>query len=366
MRPQLFFGSGTLSNLPNVVQGWAPRRILVVVSSRRRRAIDLERLLPAGEICFFSHFTVNPRFEHILSAVQWRERLNADLVIGVGGGSALDVAKAARVLPPERALAHRWLAHFPRTSRITHPHLILIPTTGGSGSEITRFATIFVEGDKSSLDDESVRADVALVDPTLAASCPPDVTTAGALDALSHAIESWWSRRATSSSAEHARMALRTLVPMLREGATDLHADARVRLAQAGLNAGRAIDQTRTTAAHAFAYPLTVRFGVPHGVACALNLQWVSQYNVQFGDMKVQERLSAIAEALGVTIADVPQLVRTFLITNGWSPQLRDYGLALADLDDLVPLGMKAKSRAENNPVPLRPDRIRRALAGIY
>jgi alcohol dehydrogenase len=366
MTTKVAFGTGAfVRRLPMFVAG--SERILVIATAGRLEAIPIEDLLQPAPVAVFSAFTVNPRLDDVLRAAALRERLQPDLIIGLGGGSALDVAKAARILPSDDRSARAWLDQLPVAGVPFQPPLIVIPTVAGSGSEVTRFATMYAGGEKKSLDGAAVRANVAIVDPALAATCSGEVRTAAALDAFAHSVESWWSRASTSASRDHSRAALAQLVPMLREGLADgVSAATRERLALASLAAGRAIDETRTTAAHAFSYRLTLDYGIPHGIACALNLQWVARYNSEFGRACYERQARGLGAALGVGLAELPDFIADLLVKNGWPPCLRAYGVCREDLLNLAVRGIQLRSRVENNPARLVLKHVHHMLKAIY
>jgi phosphonate metabolism-associated iron-containing alcohol dehydrogenase len=203
--------------------------------------------------------------------------MDADTVlIAVGGGTTLDLAKVLRCRPHDGrfealAAALRGQAPWPAMHRDT---LWLLPTTAGTGSEVTRWATVWdTEAEptcKRSLDEPWGYADRAFVDPALALSCPLDVTRDTALDTLAHALEAVWNRHANPVSTGLAVRAARSVLahlPALLQRPQDLA--LRSHMALAALQAGMAFSQTRTALAHALSYELTLQQGVAHGLACA-------------------------------------------------------------------------------------------------
>ncbi|OLB66123.1 MAG: hypothetical protein AUI10_03750, partial [Actinobacteria bacterium 13_2_20CM_2_72_6] len=284
---ELVTGSGSVDQLAELVEAWAPRRILLVCTIDRA---GIGGRLAGYEVERFGDFSPNPRLDDALAGARLAERYAPDLILGVGGGSALDVAKLVRGLPtgqPLDALAGRVVP-------VRRAPLVLVPTVAGSGSEVTSFATVYVDGVKHSLDHPAVRADLAVVDPSLAATCPPEVALSGALDALA----------TLGTSGDVSTAATR---------------------------AGLAIERTRTTAAHAFAYPLTARFGVRHGLACALNLVWLLPLTAGVlarecqdprGVAFVARRLAEIRAVLG---EDPGAAIAGLLEAGGYSPWLCDH-----------------------------------------
>ncbi|MEU6628989.1 iron-containing alcohol dehydrogenase [Streptomyces parvus] len=214
----------------------------------------------------------NPDVERVREAVAPAREFSPDAVVGIGGGSAMDVAKCVAVLvgctgAPAEYLSEPGSIPDSRTTPLTQ-----VPTITGSGSELTSFATIYVGHHKHSLDHPSARADHVLIDPDLAATVPVPTAAASALDALAQAVESAWAVAATAESRDTAIRALETLLPPLdvATGRGDF-ADPglRAELARGTALAGAAINTSRTTAAHALSYALTARHGTASPTAPA-------------------------------------------------------------------------------------------------
>lgn len=204
------------------------------------------------------------------------------VLVGLGGGTTLDLAKLVRCLPRTGgfdavAAALRGTAPWPP---LTCAPLWLVPTTAGTGSEVTRWATVWdMETDppaKRSFDEPWGYAGRAFVDPLLTLSCPAAVTRNCALDTLAHALEALWNRHANPISSRLAIAAARRVIAHLP--ACQHHPDdpaVRRELSLAALEAGLAFSQTRTALAHALSYPVTIEHGVPHGLAVAIWLPTV-------------------------------------------------------------------------------------------
>ena len=199
------------------------------------------------------------------------------VLLAIGGGSTLDIAKLLRCRPQNHrfdslATALRGSGPWPAMQRAP---LWLVPTTAGTGSEVTRWATLWdTDGGmavKRSLDEPFGYAERAFVDPQLALSCPLAVTRDTALDALSHALEALWNRHANPVSnllAVAAALRIKAALPACLQDPAALA--PRSQLALAALEAGLAFSQTRTALAHALSYAVTLEQGLPHGQACAL------------------------------------------------------------------------------------------------
>lgn len=205
-------------------------------------------------------------------------------ILALGGGSALDTGKVLSVILADRRERplHETLRGAASRAWERCAPLIAIPTTAGTGSEVTPFATVW---DRSGKKKYSVAGAAlfpvrAILDPCLTASLPRDETLYSGLDACSHALESLWNRNRTPVSEAFALQALRLAVdslPRVLARAGDL--PARAGMQQAGMLAGQAIAQTRTAIAHSMSYPITSHYGVPHGLACSFTLPWlIEQY----------------------------------------------------------------------------------------
>ncbi|GAA0322484.1 phosphonoacetaldehyde reductase [Actinoallomurus spadix] len=350
-------GGGASRLAGEIVTDRGARRVLVVASESGFVRTGLREVLSGDGVRLFSGFSPNPRLEQALRGCAVRDDWDPQAIVAVGGGSALDTAKLIRALPADPAAARAVVDGRSGPPGRPRVPLVAIPTTAGTGSEVTRFATVFVDGEKRSLDHGGVRPDVALVDPDLLRGCPPEVAYPCAFDAYCHAVESFWSRRSTPASREAARTALRLMTPiLLTADFTALRPADRAGLATAACAAGRAIDVTRTTAAHAFAYRLTIRHGVPHGLACLLNLRWVLEYNARRAGTACQDARGAaylrdrLAELDGLIGAATPAAL---LARAGLPDRLGAYGVtARADVEALATAGL-GHNRSAGNPVAL-------------
>lgn len=199
------------------------------------------------------------------------------VLVAVGGGSVLDVAKLLRCRPRDgrfASLVDALRGNAPWPAQVLAP-LWLVPTTAGTGGEVTRFATVWDSAQrlaiKRTLDAPFGYADRAFVDPELSLDCPRSVTRDCALDALTHALEALWNRRANPVSSVLAVAAAQRVVqtlPTVLARPDDLA--GRHDLALAALQAGMALSQTRSALVHALSYPLTLEQGLPHGLACGV------------------------------------------------------------------------------------------------
>jgi alcohol dehydrogenase class IV len=200
-------------------------------------------------------------------------------VIAVGGGSVLDMAKLVSGL----AFSEDPLAVIQGRAPIGQlaAPLIAVPTTSGSGSEATHFAVVYANGTKFSMADERLLPAWAVVDPALTDSLSPRNTAISGIDAFCQAVESSWSIHSSSASRAWAARAIALAVEHLPAAVNAPTPLTRRMMSKASHLAGRAINVTKTTAAHALSYPLTMRHGVPHGQAVCLTLGGLLVFNEQ-------------------------------------------------------------------------------------
>ncbi|MFI6444117.1 phosphonoacetaldehyde reductase [Kitasatospora sp. NPDC050543] len=376
--PAAHLGEGAAGRLGDALTALGAEKVLLVhgrASYRHSGAQELvEQWAGRYKTEHYDGVRPNPELAQVREALTLARRFRPDVVVGIGGGSSLDVAKAVAVLGAQDADPRDCLL---RPELITEPRwsaLVLVPTTAGSGSELTRFATVYVDGVKHSLDQDQVRADLVLVDPALSASLPLRESVTGGLDALSQAIESYWAVAATETSRELALGALDLLLPALARAADRAGFDdpgVRAEMAHGASLAGAAIDLTRTTAAHALSYELTAALGLPHGTAVALHLKWLlgrhaaateDQCRHPEGAAALRRRVSHIQElAARHTPGDVQQLLVRLLTLGGQPTDLRR--LALPAERWRAPLTAALGSgRAGNNPCVLTESDVLRFL----
>ena len=222
----------------------------------------------------FTDYQPNPNYDDVLKAVNLFRVEGCDSVISVGGGSSIDVAKCVKLFAPMEGdgRATRFTDMPLRYSGIPH---VSIPTTAGTGSESTHFAVCYVDGTKVSVAADCLHPDAVLIDPTLLAGLPNYQKKCTLLDALAQAIESCWSVRSSEESRAYSKRAIPAIVSNW-EAYLGGDANAAREIAIAANLAGKAINLTTTTAAHAMSYKLTSLYGIPHGhaVAVCLPLVW--------------------------------------------------------------------------------------------
>ncbi len=244
-----------------------------------------------------------------------------DVVVAVGGGSTIDFAKALAVSGGDIDALLGNLMGGPATA-IVHKSLIAVPTTAGTGSEVTPWATIWdpTHQKKYSLHDSRCWAEAAYVDAVLLDSCPHNVALASGLDALSHALESIWNHNANPVSDALALDAARGLVEALPKWLQARDFKSRDIVSRSALLAGMAFSQTKTALAHALSYDITMKQGTPHGIACSFSLPEVWRRAVNSSP----QRMELLAPLFG-TLSHEP--LEAFLHSLGVETNFSHYGI---------------------------------------
>lgn len=286
MTQREFFAAGAAGRLTEVLDELYCRSVFVVAGRQSYRASGaaaaVAPALRSRQTRLFTDFEVNPKLVHVQQGVAAFRAARPDAIVAVGGGSALDMAKLINCFAANSEQADRVLTAADIERRGVP--LIAIPTTAGSGSEATPFAAVYHGFTKHSVDHPSLLPDVTIVDPALTRSMPPYMTAVTGLDALSQAVESYWS---VGSTEESRALAARAVTITRNTLADAVHAPtdgARRNMAEAANLAGKAIAVTRTTGPHALSYALTAHLGVPHGHAVALFLPYFFRYNLEVSD----------------------------------------------------------------------------------
>lgn len=220
------------------------------------------------EIIRFTEFQPNPLYENVVNGVRVFRRQKCDAVMAVGGGSAMDVAKCIKFYSSFSGdgTDGEWLMSAIVQNAIP---FLAMPTTAGTGSEATRFAVIYYEGEKQSITSESFIPQTVLLDPSALKTLPIYQKKSTMLDAFCHAIESFWSINSTDESKEYSRKAIE-LVVKHKDGYLSNNEEGNAGMLLAANMAGRAINITQTTAGHAMCYKITSLYKLAHGHAAAL------------------------------------------------------------------------------------------------
>jgi phosphonate metabolism-associated iron-containing alcohol dehydrogenase len=332
-------GPGSLGSLPAIL---GARRAVVVTFPEAQGIGLLDRVravLGASLAAVEDRIEPNPDVAWLSAMYEgfWREHADCEALVAVGGGSAIDTAKALMVGTASGRFDE--LVALLATGAPFTPHrckaLIAVPTTAGTGSEVTPWATIWdrAANKKHSLHLPQTWPEAAVVDPDLMLTLPRAITVQSALDALSHALESIWNVNANPISDTFAVAAARevmAVLPALLERPGDR--ELRLRMALAATKAGMAFSNTKTALAHSISYEMTLRFGLPHGIACSFTLPMVLERALG----RRADRDAVLAQVFDGDLRGGPQRLRGFLESVGVATEFSAYGVEEADSRRMV------------------------------
>ena len=317
--PQIFGGPDALNQLPALVQASGAQSVAVIADAAVEGNGFLERLkavLPG--IQTFIVAPGEPTCAETNRAADFARTLLNPLILGVGGGSALDIAKqVAAVIRAPQGIEHYLLCANPFAGRAA---LITVPTTSGTGAEVTRTCVVSDDaGRKLWTWGEELLPDAVILDPAVTASMPPFVTAATGLDALVHAIEAATSGRhneVARASALQAIRLIRQALPRAVQDGSDLL--ARQQMQEAALLAGIAIDNCGTGVAHCIGHALGTLYHLPHGVAVTVALEAALPWNI-----KESAAYEGVAQAFGVSVPELPAAFSALLDATGLNEAVR-------------------------------------------
>jgi alcohol dehydrogenase class IV len=366
VRPKLVhFGVGTLSTVASWVRAQGFVRPLVVADAFNAQRVDLLGLnMP---IAVFGNVRPEPDTANLRAALALADAHKPDLIIGFGGGSAMDLAKLVAVLTGSA----QSITDVVGVERVQGKHaaLVQIPTTSGTGSEAGTRALVTDPATQNKLAVQSVYmlADLAVIDPALTVSVPAQVTAASGVDAMAHCVEAFTSKKAhpliDMYALEGTRLVGRFLKRAIVDG-TDL--EARAGLSLASLYGGFCLGPVNTTAGHAVAYPIGTRHHVAHGAANAL----VFPHTLAFNASVAPSKTAAVLQALGYTgamdEAAVFDAALGYCADLGCTMRLSEFGVPREDLSRMAADAYAIRRLLDNNPRDLPQDEILRMYEAAY
>lgn len=279
MDQEIYMGAGSIFNLKRVVDSISPDSIFLLTGKESYELCGVKAVIDKilfDYKCFvFSDFERNPRLEDAVRGIELLKENNCDLIIAVGGGSVMDMAKLVKALFDAKDCSEAI-----KKSNVvpTDKKLIAIPTTSGTGSEATHFAVVYIDKVKYSLAHIDILPDVSINDSQFTYSQSAYLAAVTGFDAFAQAVESLWSVNSNYQSVIDSKEAICLVWSNLR-AAVDGNCLAKDNMSRASFLAGKAINITKTTAPHALSYSFTSYNNLPHGHAVAVSLPFFLEYN---------------------------------------------------------------------------------------
>ncbi len=359
--PRIVMGPGAIGQIGDEIREMKAKKVLLVTDKGIVEAGLIKPALESLEKSEINHAVFDgvepdPRYEIAADCVSIIRSEKADLVIGFGGGSAIDIAKSAAIMAANEAP----IAEYFGIDLIPKPGLptVMVPTTAGTGSEVTPIAILSDEGEKlkKGIVSPYLFPSVAILDPELTLGLPPNITASTGMDALIHAIEAYTSVNATDMTDILAFRAMELVYHNIRTAyANGNNLPARSSMMEGSLLAGMAFANAGVTAVHAFAYPIGAEFHIPHGIANTLMLPHVMRFNL-LGNLS---KFAEISEAFNLPVDDLDDLGASEIAVDAIErlaldlrvpKHLSEFGIAEKDLPALAVGVMKVTRLLANNP----------------
>lgn len=373
----LRFGQGAFTSIKEEVARLKVKKVCIVSDKGLEKVGLVEKVIdllnPTGvAITTFTELEGEPTFQLVEQASRKVQEEQCDLVIGIGGGSALDVAKAAAALGDKQDL-HPYLFGG-KAIESRKIHCILLPTTSGTGSEVTMNAIFGDEaaGIKRGIVSPVLLPDIAIIDPELTISCPPRVTAASGVDAFTHAIESYISEKATPLTKIYAEKAMKLFPQYITKAVHNgRDIEARSGMSWVSVLAGVTLANAGVGAVHALAYPLGGTYHIEHGVANALLMPFV--FNV-IGKTCVDEmvdvasflELGDFSDKRYLALDAVVDYLFNLLGELNLPTSLKELGVTEESLPILAEQASKVDRLLANTPYQLSQDKILTIYQNAY
>ncbi|HDM10140.1 MAG: iron-containing alcohol dehydrogenase [Deltaproteobacteria bacterium] len=359
--PRIVFGSGAINQLPSEIKSLGGGKVFLITDKgivNAGLARKITDLLDNAKIKYsvFDAVEPDPRYEIVEKTLRILREEKTDLVLGLGGGSSIDIAKTTAALGLNRGPVSQYFGIdlIPKAGLPS----IIIPTTAGTGSEVTPIAILSDEKEKlkKGIVSSHLFPSIALLDPDLTIGLPPNITASTGMDALIHAIEAYTSVNATSLTDLLAYRAMELLYQNIRAAyANGSNLEARSAMLEGSLLAGMAFANAGVTAVHAFAYPIGAEFHIPHGVANTLMLPHVMRFNL-LGNVP---KFARIAAAFGIPSAGMTILTMAEKAVEAIERladdlkvprHLKEFGIRQEHIPQLAEGVMKVTRLLANNP----------------
>lgn len=348
------------------------QKVLLIMTSSTLNRLSLDKWITAlkqsSTVKWIERIPSNPTHLDVYNTVSLLNGYLPDLVLAIGGGSTIDLAKSCvglNYLSQQNRLTKEGVKQGIKTKEyLKYPVDIPIyatPTTAGTGSEVTRWATVWdAEGEaKYSIEAPHLCPKRAYIIPEFTRSMPKRLTLSTGLDALSQAVEAYWAKSSNPMVKELAKTALRLLVAYLPQTLSEpLNLANREKVCLGSLFSGLAFSNTRTTACHSISYPLTMKFGIEHGLACALSLAKVMELNLPA--IEADELFAALRVASAEELQAWLEQISSDLVEL----RLSYFGIQAKDLPELVDMSFTL-GRMDNNPVVITPEQVKKILTSI-
>jgi alcohol dehydrogenase len=360
-----YFGKGSIKKLKRILKENKSKKVFLVTGKKSFETSGakekIETLLKNNSYLRFNEFSPNPSLRDINRGYLKFKNYKSDLIIGVGGGSTIDVAKKIGLL-------------FFNEAKKKIP-MVAIPTTSGTGSEATYFIVYYKNNKKQSDGKPNLTLpDYSICDPHLIENLPPKICAETGMDSLTQAVESYWSVYSNSESKKYSKKAIKIILKNI-EAAVNGDRKAKSRMLKASNLSGKAINISKTTACHSIGYPITSNFKIPHGQAVGITLPEIILYNAHpdnlnctdpRGKIFVKKTINKLNKILGTKNPIKSKYkIQSLMKKIGLKTKLSELGIKRRDIAILIKEGFTPE-RMLNNPVKIESKDLKKILNKIY
>ena len=334
---KIYFGTDKINELPKIIEEYRFERGVLVCSNTLKKngvADEIVKNCDGKIIAVFSDIRPNPTTDNVNACVKVLRENNADFAVALGGGSPMDCCKAACAIAKGDDIIESYHTGGKPINKDAVIPMLAVATTSGTGSEITNISVLtdLSKNVKSTMNDPLMYPKAAIVDPRLTLTVPPSVTASTGLDVLAHALESVWSILHQPICESCSVTATKLVFEWLYKAYCEPdNLEAREKMAEASIIAGVAFSNPRTAGSHACSFPLTNIYGVPHGEACAMTLDFFTRYNAEAEN----GRLHTFAKNCGFSDA--------YAMADAITKLKKDMGMAMT----LTDIGVKSDEEIE-------------------
>lgn len=332
------------------------KRLFIVTGRQSYQSVKqlIQPYFENKKITFF--YNEGSGLEDIQNGCDALEKSNADIIIAIGGGANLDLAKLINTFVLISHDKHINVIKGAIEIKKKKMRLIAIPTTAGTGSEATSFSVVYLGLDKFSVVSEYLLPDFAFADYALVRKAPKYLRACTAFDALSQSIESYWSVGATRHSMINAKEAIRYIAHNIIGNVLDGDRISTENIVYAAYLSGKAINISKTTAPHALSYYLTAKYKIPHGHAVALTLGMIGELNFKSNNIDAVNRMFEISKLLKIQPSNFSNYWYDLMRSCGLEVKLQKFGITKSDLTTII--DRVNLERLKNHPITLNKNDI--------
>lgn len=364
MPTRILFERGLVKHLAQYIPG---ERVFIISDPflyKSGVAQSIGQGMQGKQVAYFSEIEPNPSCESVDAAAAAARAHGADCVVGLGGGSSMDVAKIVSCLVSNEGSIYDYYSTGNKKLSHRTTGLICIPTTAGTGSEVTNVGVFTNRSThvKMPMVNDEFWPDIAAIDPELTVTLPAPITASTGMDAFCHAIEAYWNKESVPLCDMLAMGAMKLILANVKQAydhPDDL--EARAAMSKASLIAGVAFSQTRTTGIHATSFPLTAEFGASHGTACSITLPAYMRISSE----QAGEKMLVLANYLGYpTVEAFADAVEALMGSMKMPLRLHELGITEADIPHITQVALTAQI-IQLTPATMNTETVDRLLRSI-